>query len=133
MVKFLKSITLTLAAVAAMAFGTSAFAQNATKQNNATAQGKNGGKGMMINREKIKAQKIAFFTQELNLTSDEAAKFWPVYNSFADEIKNIKEGRAERMKDSKESFIAMFNAELEITTINTFKNFNFLFRYILRS
>ena len=64
MVKFLKSITLTLAAVAAMAFGTSAFAQNATTQNNATAQVKNGGKGMMINREKIKAQKIAFLDRK---------------------------------------------------------------------
>lgn len=31
-------------------------------------------------REEINAQKIAFFTQELNLTPQEAEKFWPVYN-----------------------------------------------------
>ncbi len=32
-------------------------------------------------KEEISAQKIAFFTQELNLTPQEAEKFWPVYNA----------------------------------------------------
>jgi len=31
---------------------------------------------------KIKALKIAFITEELSLTSNEAEKFWPVYNKF---------------------------------------------------
>jgi len=30
----------------------------------------------------IQAQKIAFITQELNLTPDEAKVFWPVYNEY---------------------------------------------------
>jgi Spy/CpxP family protein refolding chaperone len=33
-------------------------------------------------REKIKELKIAFLTEKMQLTSDEAAKFWPVYNAF---------------------------------------------------
>ncbi len=33
-------------------------------------------------KEKIKALKIAFITNELQLTSTEAATFWPVYNAF---------------------------------------------------
>ena len=33
-------------------------------------------------REKIKAQKVAFITQKLNLTVDESQKFWPVYNEY---------------------------------------------------
>lgn len=33
-------------------------------------------------REQIKALKTAFITTELSLTSDEAAKFWPVYNAY---------------------------------------------------
>ena len=33
-------------------------------------------------RERIKALKVSFLTTELNLSSDEAAKFWPVYNTF---------------------------------------------------
>lgn len=32
--------------------------------------------------EKIKAQRIAFFTEKLNLTQQEAEKFWPVYNDY---------------------------------------------------
>lgn len=32
--------------------------------------------------EKIKALKIAYLTEQLELTTDEAQKFWPVYNAF---------------------------------------------------
>jgi hypothetical protein len=35
-------------------------------------------------REKIKALKVAFLTSELDLTSSEAEKFWPLYNTFDD-------------------------------------------------
>jgi len=34
------------------------------------------------NREKMEAQRVAFITQELNLTPDEAKGFWPVYNEY---------------------------------------------------
>lgn len=33
-------------------------------------------------REKLDAYRIAFFTKRLNLTPQEAEKFWPVYNEF---------------------------------------------------
>ncbi|MEQ3662838.1 MAG: sensor of ECF-type sigma factor [Flavobacterium sp.] len=32
-------------------------------------------------REKIKALKVAFITEQLDLTTDEAQKFWPIYNA----------------------------------------------------
>jgi len=32
--------------------------------------------------EKIKAEKISFFTEKLSLTPSEAQAFWPVYNEF---------------------------------------------------
>ncbi|WP_264558808.1 sensor of ECF-type sigma factor [Flavobacterium sp. N2270] len=32
-------------------------------------------------REKIKALKIAYITEQLDLTTDEAQKFWPIYNA----------------------------------------------------
>lgn len=35
-------------------------------------------------REQIKSMKIAFITTELDLTSSEAEKFWPIYNTFDD-------------------------------------------------
>lgn len=32
-------------------------------------------------REKIKALKVAYITEQLDLTTDEAQKFWPIYNA----------------------------------------------------
>lgn len=32
--------------------------------------------------EQIKALKVSFFTTELSLSTDEAEKFWPIYNAF---------------------------------------------------
>lgn len=39
-------------------------------------------------REKVKAEKIAFFTNELSLSAKEAQDFWPVYNEIEAE-KNV--------------------------------------------
>ena len=33
-------------------------------------------------REQIQAQKIAFISTQLELTPDEAQKFWPIYNRY---------------------------------------------------
>jgi len=33
-------------------------------------------------REKVKAHRVAFLTDQLSLTSEEAQKFWPVYNEY---------------------------------------------------
>ena len=35
--------------------------------------------------EKLKKMKIGFLTDKLDLTSDEAEKFWPIYNEYMDE------------------------------------------------
>jgi Spy/CpxP family protein refolding chaperone len=35
-------------------------------------------------REKIKVFKVSFLTTELELTSTEAERFWPIYNAFDD-------------------------------------------------
>ena len=33
-------------------------------------------------QEKIKALKVAYITEQLELTADEAQKFWPIYNDY---------------------------------------------------
>lgn len=38
--------------------------------------------GQNPNLEKLNNYKIGFFTKKLNLTSEEAEKFWPVYNDY---------------------------------------------------
>ena len=39
--------------------------------------------------EKIEALKIAFITQKLELTSDEAQKFWPIYSQYENDMKQL--------------------------------------------
>lgn len=36
-------------------------------------------------REKIKSLKVAFITERLELTQEEAQKFWPIYNAYETE------------------------------------------------
>ncbi len=38
----------------------------------------------------IEALKVAFISKELELTPDEAQKFWPVYNQYSKEIKEAR-------------------------------------------
>lgn len=45
---------------------------------------------------KVEALKTAFITNELNLTVDEAQRFWPVYNAY---LKELKDTRKEKMND----------------------------------
>lgn len=40
--------------------------------------------------ERIKALKIAFITERLNLTAEEAQIFWPVYNAFEADKENLR-------------------------------------------
>lgn len=55
--------------------------------------------GMEKIRERVKAERIAYITEKVALTSEEAQKFWPVYNVFSSEIEAIrKELRNLRMQ-----------------------------------
>lgn len=40
---------------------------------------------------KIEALKIAFFTRKLDLSTEEAQKFWPVYNKYSAELKKVRQ------------------------------------------
>jgi len=44
-------------------------------------------------RERIKALKTAFITTELDLSSEESAKFWPIYNDFDEKQFEIRHQR----------------------------------------
>jgi hypothetical protein len=45
--------------------------------------------------QRIENAKIAFLTDRLNLTTDQAQKFWPVYNEYDDKKKAIRKGMKE--------------------------------------
>lgn len=64
-------------------FGISSYAQGGFHQPRHDAHGTHQEKPekKFPTREEIQSQKIAFFTQELDLTPQEAQTFWPVYNA----------------------------------------------------
>lgn len=41
-------------------------------------------------KDQIKALKVAFITNELSLSSEEAAKFWPIYNEFEEKQHEVR-------------------------------------------
>ena len=52
-------------------------------------------------QEYIRTQKIAFISTELALTTEEAEKFWPVYNEFDAKIEELRKERRGYMKELK--------------------------------
>ena len=54
-------------------------------------------------RKKIKALKVAFITEKLDLTQDEAAKFWPIYNQFEKNKSNLYHSKRYKIRKAIDS------------------------------
>lgn len=54
-------------------------------------------------KEKIKALKIAYITKDLNLSSSEAEKFWPVYNTFDEKQFTIRMVKMRKIRNELKS------------------------------
>ena len=57
------------------------------------------------NKNKLEAQRVAFITQRLNLTPEEAQQFWPLFNQYTEKLQQIRasaksEKTAEDMTDA---------------------------------
>ena len=74
------------------------------------------------NGNRLEALKIAYITNKLNLSPEEAQKFWPIYNSYALELKLT------RMKamDNRSSEL-----ELDESLLNIRKKYSILFSQVL--
>lgn len=55
--------------------------------------------GIKEKKEKIKALKVAFITEKLSLTSEEAQKFWPIYNAFDEKQFEIRHHKLRKVMD----------------------------------
>ncbi len=87
---------------------------------------------------RIAALKIAYLTRKLNLSTEEAQKFWPVYNKYADEIRKVQIearqnrtteiDREEKVLNIRKRFNGVFSKALSVEKVNTFfrveKEFN---------
>ncbi|MFD2907733.1 sensor of ECF-type sigma factor [Flavobacterium ardleyense] len=66
-------------------------------------------------QEKIKALKVAYITEQLELTADEAQKFWPIYNDLQEKqfdlrhekmraiLNKLEAGSIEKLSDKEAS------------------------------
>lgn len=68
-------------------------------------------------REKIEAQRVSFLTSKLQLTTDEAQKFWPIYNAHQKEMKTLR--KTYRPKKGR-NLDEMSDAEIETMLSNRF-------------
>lgn len=51
-------------------------------------------------RERIKALKVAYITEQLDFTSSEAQKFWPIYNAFEDQEQQLRRENYSKRKET---------------------------------
>lgn len=54
-------------------------------------------------RGKVKALKIAYITEQLDLSSKEAQEFWPIYNEHEETMENLKRTERKSLRAIKES------------------------------
>ena len=88
--------------------------------------------------EKIQSLKIAFITQKLQLTPDEAQKFWPVYNEYDNEVRGIELsndpnplGKEEKLLDVRKKYLGQFEKILGPDKTNRLFNAERDFRGLL--
>jgi hypothetical protein len=56
--------------------------------------------GKQNNGGRVEALKIAYLTKKLNLSTEEAQRFWPIYNKYAEEIRKVRlDARANKDKE----------------------------------
>jgi hypothetical protein len=71
--------------------------------------------GLAQDGGKIEALKIGYLTRKLNLSTEEAQRFWPIYNQYSDEI---RQARQSAIRDGKTEI------ELEDNILNIRKRYN---------
>ena len=91
------------------------------------AQDEGGEKG---NGGRLEALKIAYLTKKLNLSTEEAQKFWPIYNQYMNEIRTTridarqnKEGEIpteEKLLNIRKKYNGEFNKAMSSEKVNTF-------------
>jgi hypothetical protein len=68
---------------------------------------------MQDRKENIETMKIAFITKKLDLTPQEAQKFWPVYNQYNDKAKELRKKRRQDNRETRMNFDELSDKEIE--------------------
>jgi hypothetical protein len=78
--------------------------------------------GVAQNGNRLEALKIAYITKKLDLSPEEAQKFWPIYNQYSAELKQARQ-TATRNNSSE--------IELDEATLNIRKKYSSQFSQVL--
>ena len=67
------------------------------------------------NNERIKAFKMGYITEQLNLSTSEAEKFWPIFNEFEDKMSALRKRERDEIKQKlRNGFDTMSDKEAEL-------------------
>lgn len=67
------------------------------------------------NNERIKAFKMGYITEQLNLSTTEAEKFWPIFNTFEEKMSALRKRERDEIKQKLRSgFDTMSDSEAEV-------------------
>jgi Spy/CpxP family protein refolding chaperone len=93
-------------------------------------------KGKAAFKEKIETYRIAFITEKLDLTPDEAQKFWPIYNQFHDQLDRLRDDKKngkslELMSDAEVEQYITARLDIEQKELNLKKEYVQKFRQVL--
>lgn len=64
-------------------------------------------------RERIKSERIAFITEQVKLSPEEAQSFWPVYNNFTSELEQIRKDLRKLRKNRSAQLDKLSDKELD--------------------
>jgi hypothetical protein len=73
--------------------------------------------GQAQNGERLEALKIAYITKRLDLSPEEAQKFWPIYNQYAEELKRTRKEEIRENKSEIELDEALLNIRKKYSTL----------------
>ena len=64
-------------------------------------------------REEIESFRVAYFTRQVGLNTEEAKKFWPIFNEMQEEIQKLHRERRNRHRAGRDNYENISDAELE--------------------
>lgn len=75
-------------------------------------------------RDKIKALKTAFITTELSLSSEESAKFWPIYNAFDDKQFELRHNKMKSLANKLKNSIDTMTDKEALVILNQMEDYD---------
>lgn len=73
-------------------------------------------------KEKIEQMKVEFITSELELSKEEAEKFWPVYNEMESKLKAEKKTQRKLEKELRENHATLSDADSKAKVTEIFNS-----------